>query len=101
LERHPDLQVVIAESGTGWVPYLLDRMDYEWQDSYADWKDLCSIPPSELFRRQMFATFQEDHIGPQLAHLYPDNFMWGSDYPHADGLWPDSQQKIQETMSRL
>jgi predicted TIM-barrel fold metal-dependent hydrolase len=101
LERHPNLKVVMAESGTGWIPYLLDRMDYEWEDAYVDWKALCATKPSEQFRRQMFATFQEDHIGPQLAHLYPDSFMWGSDYPHADGIWPDSQQKIRETMGRL
>ena len=57
--------------------------------------------PSELFRRQMYATFQEDAIGPQLAHLYPKNFMWGSDYPHADGIWPDSHAIITRTMGEL
>ena len=92
LERHPGLKVVLAESGIGWIPYLLDRMDYEWADNY-DWhySKLIKTRPSDLFRRQVFATYQQDNVGPHLARQYaPDNFMWGSDYPHPDGTWPDS-----------
>jgi predicted TIM-barrel fold metal-dependent hydrolase len=101
LERHPRLKVVMAEAGTGWIPYLLDRIDYEWENAHAKWRVLCSERPSELFRRQMFATFQQDAIGPQLAHLYPASFMWGSDYPHADCIWPDSREIIQRTMGTI
>src|SRR5579872_1249165 len=31
-ERYPNLHVVFGESGIGWIPYVLDRMDFEWQD---------------------------------------------------------------------
>ena len=101
LERHPQLKVVFAEAGTGWIPYILDRIDYEWENSHAEWSAICKTQPSELFRRQMYATFQDDAIGPQLAHLYPNNFLWGSDYPHGDGIWPDSREIIQKTMGHL
>ncbi len=101
LDRHPEAQVVMAESGIGWVPYLLDRMDYEWADSYDQWKDLTPTPPSETFRKQGYATFQQDEAGPQLAALYPDNFIWGSDYPHLDGVWPDSAAILSKTMDSL
>ncbi len=33
LETYPSLQVVIAESGIGWIPYLLERMDMEWENN--------------------------------------------------------------------
>ena len=101
LDRHPQAQVVMAESGTGWIPYLIARMDYEWEDSYDQWKDLTPNPPSEAFRRQVYATFQEDVAGPQLASMYPDNFLWGSDYPHLDGVWPDSAAILEKTMGSL
>jgi predicted TIM-barrel fold metal-dependent hydrolase len=101
LERHPKLRMVFAEAGAGWIPYMLDRIDYEWENSHAEWSEFCKITPSELFRRQMYATFQEDAIGPQLAHLFPNNFLWGSDYPHADGIWPDSHDIIKRTMGNL
>lgn len=102
LERHPDLKVVLGESGIGWIPYLLARMDYEWGYMYDKWEALIKTKPSALFRRQMYATFQEDPVGPLLAEQFcPDNFMWGSDYPHSDGIWPDSQAIIERTMGHL
>jgi len=58
--------------------------------------------PSELFRRQMWATFQDDEVGVRLAEDYaPDSFCWASDYPHSDGVWPDSQYCIRETMQKI
>ena len=30
LERHPGLQLVLAESGVSWLPYFLARADMEW-----------------------------------------------------------------------
>jgi predicted TIM-barrel fold metal-dependent hydrolase len=102
LERHPGLKVVLGESGTGWIPYLLDRMDRHWESHYATWKSLITTKPSDIFRRQMYATFQEEAVGPLLAEQFcPDSFMWGSDYPHSDGIWPDSQAIIQQTMGSL
>ena len=101
LERHPNLRVITAETGIGWIPYLLDRMDWEWDNYQNDWQALTRTRPSDLYRRQMYATFQGNSIGPLLAHLYPENFMWGSDYPHSDGIWPDSQEKILKIMGHI
>ena len=95
LERHPGLRVVLAESGVGWIPYVLERADYELEDHIDEYGRALKTPPSELFRRQMHATFQKDSVGPSLAAQWcPDSFMWGSDYPHEDGVWPDSHEAI-------
>jgi len=100
LERHPRLKVVLAESHIGWIPYLLDRLDAKYkEDAY---KDVIKIMPSELFRRQMWATFQDDKVGARLAEDYaPDSFCWASDYPHLDSVWPDSHAFIRESMDKL
>ena len=29
-ERHPNLKFVSVESGVGWIPFLLDALDYQW-----------------------------------------------------------------------
>ena len=88
LERHPDVRVVVGESGIGWLPYALERFDFEWEDQF---QDLLPRPPSEYWRRQMFATFQVDRTGlEQLDRIGPDTIMWGNDFPHPDGTWPDS-----------
>ena len=100
LERHPKLKVVLAESHIGWIPYLLDRLDTKYKEGA--YKDLLRTMPSELFRRQMWATFQDDKVGSRLAEDYaPDNFCWASDYPHVDSVWPDSHKFIRESMDHL
>ena len=100
LERHPNLKIVLAESHIGWIPYLLDRLDTKFKEG--SYNDLIKTLPSELFRRQMWATFQDDKVGARLAQDYaPDSFCWASDYPHLDSVWPDSQSFIRDSMERL
>ena len=95
LDRHPDLRVVFSECGIGWIPFLLERMDQQWEDNYPRFKELTLTKPSDAFRRQCYATFERDSVGVMLAAEYcPDSFMWGSDYPHQQGTWPESREAI-------
>ena len=100
LERHPSMRVVIGEGGIGWIPYILDHMDLEWEDQF---KDLgLSMKPSDYWRRQCRATYQSDRIGIKLIdELGEDNVMWGSDYPHPDGVWPDSTEVLARELGHL
>jgi len=100
LERHPNLKIVIGEAGTGWIPYILDRMDAEWEDQFKE-LDL-TMKPSAYWYRQCYATYQSDPIGVKLLdELGVDNVMWGSDFPHPDGIYPDSQEYIQKELGHL
>jgi predicted TIM-barrel fold metal-dependent hydrolase len=100
LEHHPNLKMVIGEAGTGWIPYILDRMDAEWEDQFKD-LDL-KMRPSGYWYRQCYATYQSDPVGVKLLEeLGEDNIMWGSDFPHPDGIWPDSQEYIQKELGHL
>ncbi len=100
LEAHPDLKIVIGESGIGWIPYVLEHMDLEWEDQF---KDLTlTMRPSEYWRRQCKATYQTDKVGIRLLDLLgEENVMWGSDFPHPDGVWPDSQSFIESELGHL
>ncbi len=97
LEAHPKLKLVIGESGIGWIPYILRHMDLEWEDQF---KDLTlTMEPSAYWRRQCYATYQSDPIGIRLLDILgEDNVMWGSDFPHPDGVWPDSQDFIEREL---
>jgi len=100
LEHRPHLKIVIGEAGTGWIPYILDRMDAEWEDQFKE-LDL-KMRPSEYWYRQCYATYQSDPVGVKLIdELGVDNIMWGSDFPHPDGIWPDSQEYIQKELGHL
>lgn len=109
LERHPGLKIVIAESGIGWVPWVVEELDYRhyrlWEcASY--WDDKGGIPhrmkPSELFRRQVYGTFQQSPTAMRLTEFWgPENMLWASDYPHPDSIWPNSVRTIGETMGHM
>jgi predicted TIM-barrel fold metal-dependent hydrolase len=95
-DRHPRLRLVLGESGIGWLPYMLERLDDTYEERLADDLKL-PLPPSAYFRRQIYATFQKDAHGVRaMAQIAPDNVMWGSDYPHRDGTWPFSRKAIEE-----
>jgi predicted TIM-barrel fold metal-dependent hydrolase len=59
--------------------------------------------PSDYFKAQGLATFQEDPVGLYLAERFglADNFAWANDYPHHEGTWPHSAEAIERTMSHL
>ena len=104
LERHPALKIVLAETGIGWLPYMVERMD----DAYAKFLDAgefwrthgglqLTMAPSAYYRRQVWATFQTDHVGLRLVDVLGEHrVMWASDYPHADSTWPDSRKAIED-----
>jgi uncharacterized protein len=103
LERYPRLRIVLAETGIGWLPYILERMDDTYDkfiDAPAFWNSqgglALKMPPSAYFKRQIWATFQTDIAGMRLRDVVgEDRIMWASDYPHADSTWPDSQKAIE------
>ena len=99
-EAHPTLKFVIGESGIGWIPYILDHMDLEWEDQFQDLT--LTMKPSEYWRRQFFATYQSDPIGIRLLDILGEHtIMWGSDFPHPDGVWPDSRSFIDRELGSV
>ena len=100
LERYPRVRISFGESGIGWIPYALERMDFEWEDRFRDLG--LKMKPSDYWRRQCKATFQFDRIGTKLIdEMGVESLMWGSDYPHADGVWPESSKYIAEQFGHL
>ena len=101
-DRYPKLKIALGESGVGWLPYALDRMDFEFEDRF---RDLMKKKPSEYWQEHCKATFQYDVIGPMLINtnnlLTEGSLMWGSDYPHTDGIWPESTKYIEEQFAGL
>jgi predicted TIM-barrel fold metal-dependent hydrolase len=82
--RFPDLKLVSVESGVGWIPFVLEALDWQWKNNgvtqeHPEW----DLLPSEYFRRQVYASFwfEEEGIGKALE-LYPDNILFETDYPH-------------------
>ena len=56
LDRYPELKIVSVESGTGWIPFILEALDYEMSENAPEAKARMSLLPSEYFKRQIYAT---------------------------------------------
>ena len=96
-ERFPNFKFVLGECGVSWLPYVLDRMDYEGEGQPG-----LTMKPSDYFHRQGYSTFERESIAGDVIHLIgEDNVIWGSDYPHIDGVWPYSQKMIENNLRNL
>lgn len=103
LDRFPRLQFGTVEAGIGWVAWALSAMDEAYKKHHMFVRPKLELLPSEYFKRNGFATFQEDKPGLDLAreHDLVKNFMWANDYPHHEGTWPHSAEAIERTMINL
>jgi predicted TIM-barrel fold metal-dependent hydrolase len=103
LERHPQLRVGLVESGIGFLPWLLETMDYVHKAHHFFVRPQLPELPSDYFRRQCFATFQEDHVGLATVEAFDlvDNVLWANDYPHHEGSWPHSAAAVERQMAHL
>jgi predicted TIM-barrel fold metal-dependent hydrolase len=92
LERHPGLKVVSVESGIGWIPFVLEALDHQANETAAGTMDYLSLRPSEYFKRQVYACYWFEKI--DVAHTFEvlgnDNILFETDFPHPTCLYPDS-----------
>jgi uncharacterized protein len=102
LERHPRLRIVFLESGGGWVPFWLDRLD-EQAESFGAFCPELRLAPSEYFARQCWISYEiDEHTLPALAPLIGERrIVWGSDYPHHDATFPGAVDTLRATMAPL
>ena len=90
LERFPKLKFASVESGVGWIPFVLEALDYQMEEEVPGASEILSMKPSEYFRRQIYACFWFERKGlpAALESLGPDNLMFESDFPHPTCLYP-------------
>ena len=72
---------------------------FHWPEQ-ATYKIKGGTLPSDLFHRNVFASFQEDDLGIRDRDLIGiDGLMWGSDYPHAESTWANSRRVIDDILA--
>jgi len=98
LERHPQLRVGLLESGVGWIPYFIERME-EHREKRGRLAPECRRAPQEYIARgQLYASCEPDEVAlPFVAQTLGDRFiMYASDYPHWDSAFPESTRPLRE-----
>ncbi|MFF2849157.1 amidohydrolase family protein [Streptomyces sp. NPDC058001] len=126
--RHPGLRLVLTEQGSGWIPGVLDMLDYYHGrlvaaatkaststetsgqgKASAEAKfgvglaDAMGKGPSAVWRDHCFvgASFMRPHEVPLRDRIGLDKIMWGSDYPHDEGTYPYTREGLRISYAGL
>jgi uncharacterized protein len=104
-DRHPDLKMVSVESGVGWIPFILEALDYEMSENAPDDLAKLSKMPSEYFRSNLYATFWFENNRNKLPDLIDavgaDSILFETDFPHPTCLYPSPLATVRDKMSTL
>ncbi|MGH9032773.1 MAG: amidohydrolase family protein [Acidimicrobiia bacterium] len=100
-ERFERLRFLFLESGGGWVPTQLERMD-EQVKAFPLEKRWLSMLPSEYFARQCWVSFEPEewNLAACAQHLGTDRVLWASDYPHPE-FHPDVVKELLAAIADL
>jgi predicted TIM-barrel fold metal-dependent hydrolase len=102
-ERYPNLNFVSVESGIGWIPFLLDALDYQCGETAPEHLAHLSMKPSEYFRRQFYGCFwfESKTLKPSIEHLGAERIMFETDIPHPTCLYPHSVERVRAAIAEL
>lgn len=100
VERFPGLKFIVSEYETGWLGHFLKRLDHAIYRTPKFAVDYLTMKPSEYFRRNFLATFEDDLEGIQTRDsIGVECLVWGNDYPHHDAIWPHSMAVLSRIMA--
>ena len=101
LERHPDLRFVVAEGECGWLAWVLQAMD-QMQERRRLYREKLPMRASDYFRRQGYITITDDDVALRTLEASDAcRLLWGNDYPHDEGTWPNSRPQLESIRKTL
>jgi predicted TIM-barrel fold metal-dependent hydrolase len=92
LDRHPRLKYCVTEICTASLPGLFQEADHQTLGFAGFQRHGFELTPSEYWYRHGFvaASMLSKHEARQCHEIGIDNLMFGSDYPHPEGTWPNT-----------
>jgi uncharacterized protein len=92
LARYPTIKFVSVESGIGWIPFVLEAMDYQFHgNNVREERPEFDLLPSEYFARNVYAccSFEKVALRRLINEIGADNVMFETDFPHPTSLYGD------------
>jgi predicted TIM-barrel fold metal-dependent hydrolase len=97
--------MVAVESGIGWIPFILETMDYELSENAPDHFKAMKRKPSEYFAKHWYATFWFEEGHGQLQNVMDivgdERILFETDFPHPTCLYPAPVESVAEKMGAL
>lgn len=104
-DRHPDLKMVSVESGVGWIPFILETLDYEMSENAPAELAALEKMPSEYFKSNLYATFWFENNRNKLPQLIEavgeDSILFETDFPHPTCMYPKPLETVESKMETL
>lgn len=95
----PNLKIALSEGGAGWLPYVLERLDYTWERSRYEGVQL-EMKPSEIYRRNFWTCIISDEAAIRARDVIGvDKLMLETDFPHNDSNYPHSRKVITDMLA--
>lgn len=83
LSRFPALKIAVIENGAEWVEPLLSKMAQLWKKQPQAFAE----NPVDVVKRNIHVSpFWEEDLGAMAELLGEDRVLFGSDFPHPEGL---------------
>ena len=100
LDRHPKLKIVSVESGVGWVPFMLESMNYQLCEQLGERPKESAY---DLFRRHFYicSWYEHENLLHALKAIGPDNLLFETDFPHPTCLYPDLLESLTPVLAQM
>lgn len=96
-DRHPELKLTLTEVRAEWLPATLQYLDEKVSRSSMSF----SKSPTQYFREHCYVTPSSPKV-EEIAMRHDigvDRFLFGSDYPHPEGTWPNTRAWLRTTLA--
>ena len=99
-DKYENLKIVSTESGVGWMPFILESLEYQFDEMVVNELGMAKRRPTEYFLDHIFGCFWFERGGIEtfVRQLGANNLMSETDFPHPTCLWPSPMAYQAETM---
>jgi predicted TIM-barrel fold metal-dependent hydrolase len=102
-DRYPNVKIVSAESGIGWVPFILESLEYQLDEMVTDpvERSLQKLRPSDYFRNHIYVTFWFESLAPRkyIEDIGVNNVLIETDVPHPTCLYPGARDHLAKVLA--
>jgi predicted TIM-barrel fold metal-dependent hydrolase len=104
-DRFPNLKIVSAESGIGWVPFLMEALEYQFDEMVVGSNEVSATErrPSEYFKDHLYVMFWFEKHAPSnfLEAVGINNVLVETDVPHPTCLFPNPRDHFAKVLANV
>jgi predicted TIM-barrel fold metal-dependent hydrolase len=102
-DRFPKLKIASAESGIGWIPFMLESLEYQFDEFLFNERGYTKRRPKEYFADHIYVMFWFERLGPEklIDDIGVNNVLIETDVPHPTCLFPEAKAHFRDVLSKL